>query len=125
MKRTRPAAWILCVALTGDGGTLAAASVSDGGTQCSVAHLKQLKRGARTQEQYKVLAVCYEMRQKRYLDQAAREKQEWERRSRNMMAMAAKYPRPVDSALNLYEYYMAKASEAEKLSSKFSQLARP
>ncbi len=39
------------------------------------------------------------------------------------MATAAKYPRPVDSARNLYEYYLSKAFEAEKLSARYSQLA--
>jgi len=36
--------------------------------------------------------------------------------------VAAKYPRPVDLARNLYEYYMYKASEMGALSLKYSQL---
>jgi hypothetical protein len=47
-----------------------------------------------------------------YLQKAAEEKKEWDRRSQNITSAAAKYPRPVDSARNLYEYYMYKASEA-------------
>jgi hypothetical protein len=41
------------------------------------------------------------------------------------MGAAAKYPRPVDSARNLYEYYMYKASEAGTLEAKYSRLAEP
>jgi hypothetical protein len=85
--------------------------------------LKQLAHEARTQEQYMAFADCYEKLQNNYLQQAAEEKQEWARRSQNIMALAAKYPRPVDSARNLYEYYLSKASEAGKLSVKYSQLA--
>ena len=33
--------------------------------------------------------------------------------------------RPVDSARNLYEYYMYKASEAGALEAKYSRLASP
>jgi len=37
----------------------------------------------------------------------------------------AKYPRPVDSARNLYEYYMTRASEAGMLEAKYTRLAAP
>jgi hypothetical protein len=60
-----------------------------------------------------------------YLRQAAEEKKEWERRSQNVTSAAAKYPRPADSSRNLYEYYMYKASKAETLEAKYSQLAAP
>ncbi|MGB9408818.1 MAG: hypothetical protein WCA89_14875 [Terracidiphilus sp.] len=85
--------------------------------------MKQLAREARTPEQYDILADCYKKLQKDYLEHAAVEKQEWVRRSQNTMATAAKYPRPVDSARNLYEYYLSMASKAEKLSAMYSQLA--
>ncbi len=93
------------------------------GVRCAPTQLKRLAREARTHEQYAALADCYQKLQKNYLRQAAEEKQEWERRSENAMASAAKYPRPVDSARNLYEYYLSKASEEAALSAKYSQLA--
>ena len=41
------------------------------------------------------------------------------------MGPLAKYPRPVDSAKNLYEYYMAEAGDSAKLEAKYSALAAP
>jgi len=63
------------------------------------------------------------MQGKEYSRKAADEKQEWERRSLNTSGINQKYPRPVDSARNLFEYYSYKASEAEGLAAKYTQLA--
>lgn len=87
------------------------------------AQLKQLVLNAHAPEQYTALANYYRDRQNNYLQKAAEEKQEWARRSQNITSVAAKYPRPVDSARNLYEYYMYKASEAGTLAAKYSRLA--
>ena len=89
----------------------------------SQAELKRLVRDAHTPEQFRELAGYYGKEQQTYLQKAAEEKQEWVRRSQYVMASAAKYPRPVDSAHNLYEYDLSMASQAEKLSLKYSQLA--
>lgn len=87
------------------------------------AQLKQLVRDAHTPEEYHVIATYYGDRQKSYLSQAAEEKQEWERRSQNVTGALAKYPRPVDTAHYLYEYYDRKAAEAGTLSAKYSKQA--
>ena len=71
----------------------------------------------------KTLASYFGNQKQGYLQQAADEKKEWERRSQNTTGIAAKYPRPVDSAKNLYDYYMAKANEASDLEAKYSQPA--
>jgi hypothetical protein len=71
------------------------------------------------------LANYYGDRQKDYLQKAADEKIEWARRSQNVTGILAKYPRPVDSARNLYEYYMTRASEAGTLEAKYSRMATP
>jgi hypothetical protein len=89
------------------------------------AQVKELARSAHSPDQYKVLANYYSGLQKGYLQEAAEEKKEWERRSQNAVSILAKYPRPVDSARNLYEYYMYKASEAGNLEAKYSGLASP
>ena len=78
---------------------------------------------AHAPEQYTALASYYGPAEANYLQKAAEEKQEWARRSQNITSVAAKYPRPVDSARNLYEYYMYKASEAGTLAAKYSHLA--
>jgi hypothetical protein len=85
--------------------------------------MKQLAQSAHTPEQYKALASYYNVRQKTYLQKAEEEKQEWVRRSQNITVVAAKYPRPVDSARYLYEYYTSKALEAGYLTAKYEQLA--
>jgi len=79
-------------------------------------------REAHSPNEYRALAGYYGEQQTSYLKQAAEEKQEWVRRSQNIVGVAAKYPRPVDSARNLYEYYMYKASQMGALSLKYSQL---
>jgi hypothetical protein len=83
-----------------------------------------MERDAHTPEQNKALANYYGTKQKDYAQLAAEAKQEWLQRSENAPAVAAaKYPRPVDSARNLFEYYTQKASEAASLSAKYDQLA--
>jgi len=102
-----------------------AASAAETGNHYTQAQLKELARDAHAPEQYKSLANYYGERQKDYLQKAADEKKEWERRSQNVVGVLAKYPRPVDSARNLYEYYMTRASEAGTLEAKYSRLATP
>ena len=123
MTRTLSAACILALALAGSGNALGATSSSENGAHFTKTQLKQLLRDAHTPEQYRTLAGYYGGQRKSYLQQAAEEKMEWERRSQNVEGVLAKYPRPVDSARNLYEYYMYKASESESLEAKYSQLA--
>jgi hypothetical protein len=125
MNRKMFAGSILLIAFAS--GASAQGSVSSPQTNAhyTQAQLKKLVRDAHTPEQYSALASYYGERQKNYLRLAGEEKLEWERRSRNVVGAAAKYPRPVDSARNLYEYYMYKASESGMLMAKASQLATP
>jgi hypothetical protein len=122
MKISRFAAGILAFALVGTVSAQGIASPAKSGTHYTQAELKKMARDARTPVQYNALASYYGDQKQFYSQQAAAEKQEWERRSQNVMAIAAKYPRPVDSARNLYEYYAFKASEAGTLEAKYQQL---
>ncbi|MGA2672797.1 MAG: hypothetical protein ABSE99_06170 [Terracidiphilus sp.] len=125
MNRKLLAAGILTVALSGMGSAQGAASPAQSDAQYTKAQLKQLVRDAHTSQQYGVLAAYYGSQQKDYLKQAAEEKQEWIRRSQNIMVVAAKYPRPVDSARYLYEYFTTKATEAGQQAARYGQLAAP
>jgi len=87
------------------------------------AQLAQLKQEAHTPEQYRALAVYFEQRKVSYQEQAAQIKKEWERRSQNIVGSAAKYPRPVDSARNLYEYYSYEAGQAGVQQAQYEHLA--
>ena len=101
------------------------ASAQDNAEHYTQAQVKELRREARTPAQYGVLAHYYDGQQKKYSALAATEQQEWTRRSKDITSISAKYPRPVDSARNLYEYYAYRADEATKLSLKYQQLADP
>jgi hypothetical protein len=101
------------------------ATSSGASAQYTQAELKQMAAIAHTADQFKTLAGYYGTRHESYMQQAVEEKKEWERRSKNVSGAFGKYPRPVDSARNLYEYYMYKASEAGALEAKYSQLAAP
>jgi len=94
-------------------------------THISRSQLKNLIREANTATQYEALANYYGKQQKNYWARAAEEKQEWARRSAQVMASAAKYPRPVDSAHYLYDYDVYMATNAEQLATKYARLAHP
>ena len=125
MKRNLCAATLLTFALAGMGSAQGASPAAASGAQYTQAQIEQLAHNANTPEQYSVLAGYYGKQHKDYLQQAAEEKQEWIRRSQNIVSIAAKYPRPVDSARYLYEYYTYKASEAGSLAAKYELLAAP
>ena len=108
MKLNTIAAYVMACAFTTLASAQAAPSSADHGTSYTHAQLKHY----------------YGTKQKDYAQLAAEAKQEWLQRSENAPAVAAaKYPRPVDSARNLFEYYTQKASEAASLSAKYDQLA--
>ena len=73
--------------------------------------------------QYKTLATYYNKEQKKYQLLANDEKKEWIRRSQNIVGIEAKYPRPVDSARYLYDYYTYKVAEDKILEVKYNKLA--
>jgi hypothetical protein len=125
MTGSRFTTWILSLVFAGVGSAQGAASSAEAGDHQTQTQLKQLARDAHSPEQYKSLANYYGDRQKDYLQKAADEKIEWARRSQNVTGILAKYPRPVDSARNLYEYYMTRASEAGTLEAKYSRMATP
>ena len=125
MTRNLLATCILSLAFAGVGNAQGTASSPETGAHYTQAQMKQLALNAHAPAQYTVLTSYYGAQKANYLQQAAEEKKEWQRRSQNITSIAAKYPRPVDSARNLYEYYMYKATEAGTLEAKYSRLAAP
>jgi hypothetical protein len=125
MKLKLFAGCVLSSFLAGAGSSLAAAPPAEHGTTYTTAQLKQLAHDAHSPEQYSTLAGYYGKQQKDFLQLATEEKLEWARRSQNIVSIAAKYPRPVDSARYLYEYYSYKAEEAGQLAAKYSQMQTP
>jgi hypothetical protein len=123
MKRNLIAACVLSFALTALVSAQAPQASAQNGAHYTKNQLKQMVLQANTPDQYNTLAAYYGNQQAGFLNHAAVEEQEWIRRSQNIMSIAAKYPRPVDSARYLYEYYKYKASETGSLAAKYGQLA--
>jgi len=94
--------------------SVAARAQSSAPTKLSNAELKQMKQSAHNTEQYQALESYYRSRQQDFEQKAEAEKAEWVRRSQNVTGPQQKYPRPVDSAKNLYEYYAYEAQQASQ-----------
>ena len=125
MKLNLFATCILALAFAGIASAQSAASSAETGAHYTKAQVKELKRSARVPAQYAVLASYYGAQKADYLRQAAKAKKVWEERNQNVTGGFLKYPRPVDSARNFYEYCLYKASEAGTLEAKYQQLAAP
>jgi hypothetical protein len=76
-----------------------------------------------TTANYRLLASQYRQKEQVYRAKAAEEKVEWDRRKQITGSIAEKYPRPVDSARNLYEYYAAKAEQSAQKATEFETRA--
>jgi hypothetical protein len=100
------------------------------GPEYSRVELQSMIRSAHSAPQYQALATYFRSRQQALEKQALAEKVEWERRSQITAAVAQKYPRPVDSSRNRYEYFTYEANQMgqhaahyESLSTNSQQLA--
>jgi hypothetical protein len=82
-----------------------------------------MMREARTADQYRTLADYFRSQQQHIELQAQAEKEEWQRRSQNVSGPAAKYPRPVDSSRNRYEYFSCEAQEMQRQAAHYDDLA--
>lgn len=92
-------------------------------SQYSKAEVRRMVHEAHTVEQYRALASYFRAQQQRFDEQAQSEKKEWERRAANVSGPAAKYPRPVDSSRNRYEYFTAEAQEMDRQAAHFESLS--
>jgi hypothetical protein len=85
--------------------------------------LRKMTQEAHTEQQYKVLASYYRSQQQAFEQQAQAERVEWIRRSQNVTSLAAKYPRPVDSSKNRYEYLTYEAGQMSQQAAHFESLS--
>lgn len=92
-------------------------------TNPSQAEIKSLERTAHTAQQYQTLANYFKARQANFEQQAQAEKQEWERRSQITASIYEKYPRPVDSSRNRYEYFSYEAGQMGQQAAHFDALS--
>jgi hypothetical protein len=105
---------VACMVLALAAGSVAARAQSSAPVKYSNAQLKQMRQEAHSSDQYQALASYYRSRQQDFEQKAEAEKAEWVRRSQNITGPQQKYPRPVDSAKNLYEYYAYEAQQASQ-----------
>lgn len=89
----------------------------------SRATVHRMMRIAHTPAEYRALAVYFSSEQQKFQVKAADAKEEWTKRENMSSALAMKYPRPVDSARNRYEYFAYEASEMEQQAVHFQNLA--
>jgi len=89
----------------------------------SKAEVHMMVREAHTADQYRALASYFRAQQSKFQAQAQSEKQEWERRSQNVAGPSAKYPRPVDSSKNRYDYFTYEAGQMGKQAAHYESLS--
>ena len=85
--------------------------------------LHKMIKEAHTEQEYKVLAVYFREQQQAFAQQAKAEKLEWVRRSQDVTGPVGKYPRPVDSSRNRYEYLTYKADQMNQQAAHYESLS--
>lgn len=85
--------------------------------------LRKMMQEAHTEQQYTELASYFRSRQEAYEQQAHVERLEWIRRSQDVTGGAAKYPRPVDSSKNRYEYLTYEAEQMSQRAERYESLS--
>jgi hypothetical protein len=96
---------------------------SQASTEMSRAELRTMIRSAHSTQQYQTLATYFRSKQQALEKQALAEKAEWERRSQITAAVTQKYPRPVDSSRNRYEYFTYEANQMGQQAARYEGLS--
>jgi hypothetical protein len=89
----------------------------------SHAELKKMIGEAHTAEQYKALAAYFGSQEMSYKQKAVEVKHEWQRHSMVSAALYEKYPRPIDSSKNRYEYFTYEAQQMNAQATRYEGLA--
>ena len=89
----------------------------------SPAEIKQLVKDAHTQTQYEALTSYYKAQQQTFNAHAQDEWSEYVRRSQLTSGPMQKYPRPVDSSKNRYEYFSYEAAQMADRAAYFEKLS--
>jgi hypothetical protein len=92
-------------------------------TRTSPPRVHSLLRTATSTTEFRKIAESYQQEQARYSAEAAAEKIELDRRARINAGLEQKYPRPVDSAKYLYQFYLYEAEDSARQARHYDQLA--
>jgi hypothetical protein len=93
------------------------------GMQYNHAELQKMINEAHSTQQYQALATYFRSRQQDMEKLAQAEKLEWERRSQYTAGIYQKYPRPVDSSRNRYEYFTYEANQMSQQAAHYEGLS--
>lgn len=113
---------VALLSLSASGMQPAKASDSDAPKYTS-AQVRHMRREAHTREQFSALADYYAIRERMFERKAIEEMHLWADRSEKPNPLYEKWPRPVDSARNLHDYYQYEASQAAAMKAKYDRLA--
>ncbi len=89
----------------------------------SRAELKTMMETAHSSDQYQELASYFRWRQQVFGERAHTELVEWDRRSQIIGSIAEKYPRPVDSSRNRYEYFSYEEQQMSQKAAYYEKLS--
>ncbi len=120
MSRLIPFAVTIALAMCASAGVHAQPSDSH---NYSKSEIKQMIRDAQSVQQFQALAAYFRSRQQAMKQQAHSEIVEWERRSQITAGLYEKYPRPVDSSRNRYEYFNYEAKQMALQARHFESLS--
>lgn len=87
------------------------------------AQVRDMARAASTPEQFSDLADFYQARRRMFVRKAAEAMDLWAQRNAVITPLSEKWPRPVDSARNLYEYYLHQAAKSAATAARYSDMA--
>ena len=119
--RTRIQIACALLAFAVSSGIAGAASVNAGNYNRS--DVKKMIEEAHTAGQYQALAAYFRSRQQAFEQQAHSEIDWYARRDRNVSLPAAKYPAPLDSSKNRYEYFIYEARQMSLQAAYFEGLS--
>jgi hypothetical protein len=122
LRRTLLTFAILAVALSA-GVVPAAATAPSNQPEYTSAQIRKMVHEAHTVQQYTVLADYYKTRQRMFQSRAAEAMHLWAERNAVISPVYEKWPRPVDSARNLHDYYEVMANDSAAKVDRFSHLA--
>jgi hypothetical protein len=100
------------------------ASAQDAGqaTRITTKEAHALMKSAHEQAQYQELAAYYRQQEQSYRAKRDEALALWNTRAQGIAANQNKYPRPVDSAHNLYDYYAYETDHAATLVQRCEQM---
>lgn len=123
MKRVWTIVTMLSIALLLLGRSRLQAQTTSQSISLSTSEVHRLMKTAHKSGQYHTLAAYFRQKEQSFSAERDAELALWNSRKQGIAANQNKYPRPVDSAHNLYDYYAYETSHAAAQAQHYEQLA--